>query len=57
VWTPYNRDEIDEMKNQSRMNYINKFFSNDNKRQRTEESFHVTKEVEIGQIEEFESSV
>jgi len=29
VWTPYNRDEIDEMKNESRLKYVAKFFGPD----------------------------
>jgi len=27
IWTPYNRDEIDDMKNQSRLKYVEKFLS------------------------------
>ena len=33
VWTPYNRDEIDEMKNTSRNKYVENFLTN-NKRQK-----------------------
>jgi 1,2-dihydroxy-3-keto-5-methylthiopentene dioxygenase len=27
VWTPYNRDEIDDKKNQSRLKYVEKFLN------------------------------
>ena len=33
IWTPYNRDEIDEMKNASRVRYVEAFLAN-NKRRR-----------------------
>lgn len=29
VWTPYNRDEIDEKKNESRLKYVAQFFEED----------------------------
>ena len=29
VWTPYNRDEIDEKKNESRLKYVTQFFGED----------------------------
>lgn len=38
VWTPYNRDEIDEKKNNSRLKYISSFLLN-NKRRKTETVF------------------
>ena len=38
VWTPYNRDEIDEKTNNSRIRYVNTFLAS-NKRRKTETSF------------------
>jgi len=32
IWTPYNRDEIDEKTNASRVRYINTFFANNKRR-------------------------
>jgi len=32
VWTPYNRDEIDEKKNASRLKYVQTFFENNKRR-------------------------
>ena len=37
VWTPYNRDEIDEETNGSRVKYVTDFLATERKKQKTEE--------------------
>ena len=57
VWTPYNREDIDELKNASRNKYVDTFLSPllSNKRQKVEEKETTT--VEEGDEEKKEAEV
>lgn len=58
VWTPYNRDDIDELKDMSRNKYVDTFLSPllSNKRQKVEEKDAIATTAAIEKEETKETS-
>lgn len=46
VWTPYNRSEIDDLKNESRRKYVSTFLTVDAKKRKVDEALEAAEEVD-----------